>query len=72
VSLQTTGTASTDRGSTAVSITAAGGDYFYFHPLQLKSGSTFSDADLQHDTIVLDENDGELGVSVRPAAEVVD
>ena len=55
VSLQTTGTASTDRGSAAVSITAAGGDYFHFHPLQLKSGSTFSDTDMQHDTVVLDE-----------------
>ena len=54
-SLQTEGTASTDRGSATVSITAAAGDYFYFHPLQLKSGSTFSDADVQHDTIVLDE-----------------
>ena len=54
-SLQLEGSASTDRGSTTVSITAADGDYFYFHPLQLKSGSPFSDADLQHDTIVLDE-----------------
>lgn len=54
-SLQLKGTASTDRGSAPVSITAVSGDHFYFHPLQLKSGSTFSDADERHDTIVLDE-----------------
>lgn len=54
-SLQLKGTASTDRGSAPVSITAVSGDHFYFHPLQLKSGSAFSDADERHDTIVLDE-----------------
>lgn len=49
------GTASTDRGTVSVAVTAVDGDFFHFHPQQLKSGSTFSAADERRDTIVLDE-----------------
>ena len=54
-STELTGTASTDRGSASVTITAVDGDFFHFHPQQLKSGSTFSGADERRDTILLDE-----------------
>ncbi len=54
-SAELTGAAATDRGTANVAITAVNGDYFHFHPLQLKSGSTFSPADERQDTIVLDE-----------------
>lgn len=48
-------TAATDRGSVSVTALAVNGDYFQFHPLQLLSGCTFSEADELHDTLVLDE-----------------
>lgn len=34
---------------------AVGGDFFYFHPLQLRSGSYISSDDLMDDLVVLDE-----------------
>ncbi len=39
-----------------VNVTAVGGDFFYFHPMELLSGSYISDSDLMHDRIVIDEN----------------
>ena len=32
-----------------------GGDWFYFHPMTLRSGSYIREDDLVHDTVVLDE-----------------
>ena len=48
------GSASTDQGSCAVNVTAVQGDYFFFHPQQILSGSTFLDSDVNRDTVVLD------------------
>lgn len=39
-----------------VNVTAVGGDFFYFHPMELLSGSYINDSDLMHDRIVIDEN----------------
>lgn len=39
-----------------VNVTAVGGDFFYFHPMELLCGSYISDGDLMHDRIVIDEN----------------
>ena len=44
-----------DRGSAAASAIGIGGDYFFFHPLELLSGSYISGDDLMHDRVVLDE-----------------
>lgn len=47
----------TGKKSTA-SVTACGvgGDWFYFHPLRLKSGSYIAEGDLMHDKVVLNTN----------------
>jgi len=42
-------------GSADVEAIAVGGDFFFFHPLELKSGSYFSDDDLMDDLVLLDE-----------------
>lgn len=42
-------------GSATVQAVAVGGDFFYFHPLELKNGSYFSDDDLMDDLVLLDE-----------------
>ena len=42
-------------GSASVAATGVGGDFFYFHPLQLRSGSYISQEDLMDDLVVLDE-----------------
>ena len=39
-----------------VNVTAVGGDFFFFHPMELLSGNYISDSDLMHDRIVIDEN----------------
>ena len=46
---------STDHGSATVEATGVGGDFFYFHPLQLRSGAYISQSDLMDDLVVLDE-----------------
>lgn len=46
---------SSKRGSGEVYATAVGGSFFDFHPLTLISGSYFSDGDLMHDRVLLDE-----------------
>ncbi len=43
-------------GSAQVQAIAVGGDFFYFHPMELKSGSYFSDDDLMDDLVLLDED----------------
>ena len=48
--------AKTSYGSASAAVYAVGGDYFRFHPLELVSGSYFSDDDLMEDLVVLDED----------------
>ena len=48
-------TAASDSGSAQVEAVAVGGEFFYFHPLQLRSGSYISSDDLMDDLVVLDE-----------------
>lgn len=43
------------RGSATASVTGIGGDFFFFHELELRSGSYISGDDLMHDRILLDE-----------------
>lgn len=45
-----------ERGSSKAEVTAVGGDYFYFHPLRLLSGSYLSEADLMEDRVILDQD----------------
>ena len=42
-------------GSAQAEAVAVGGEFFYFHPLQLRSGSYISSDDLMDDLVVLDE-----------------
>ena len=42
-------------GKSDAAVLAVGGNYFYFHPLDLASGSYFSDDDLMKDRVLLDE-----------------
>lgn len=44
----------TDRKSTDVTATAAGGDFFFFHQMKFFAGGPFFDSDLNSDRIVLD------------------
>ena len=48
-------TISSDYGSAEVTAMGVGGDFFYFHPLQLRSGSYIAERDLMDDLVVLDE-----------------
>lgn len=48
-------TVSTEYGTASVTALGVGGDFFYFHPLRLRSGSYFSQRDLMDDLVVLDE-----------------
>lgn len=49
---------SKELGSTPVkvNVTAVGGDFFFFHPMQLLSGNYIDKSNLMHDGVVLDEN----------------
>lgn len=42
-------------GSATVKATGVGGDFFYFHPLTLRSGAYIKSGDLMDDLVVLDE-----------------
>lgn len=44
-----------DHGSAQVKAIGVGGNFFLFHPLQLRSGSYISDSDFMQDRVVLDE-----------------
>lgn len=48
-------TVSAENGSATVDAIGVGGDFFYFHPLTLRSGSYISEDDLMDDLVVLDE-----------------
>ena len=55
-STSATVTASSDSSKNVqVEAIAVGGEFFYFHPLQLRSGSYISSDDLMDDLVVLDE-----------------
>ena len=43
-----------DHGNAECSVIAVGGDYFFFHPLKLLSGSYISEDDLMGDRVLLD------------------
>lgn len=46
---------STDRATMNLTAIGVGGDFFRFHPLDLEYGNFFSDKDLNHDYVVIDE-----------------
>lgn len=46
---------SSSRASAEANVIATGGDFFLFHPLDLLSGSYYSDSDIMHDRVMLDE-----------------
>lgn len=48
-------TVSGDHGSAEVKAIGVGGNFFLFHPLQLRSGSYLSETDLMQDRVILDE-----------------
>lgn len=45
----------TDHGNAQVSALGVGGNFFYFHPLRLRSGAYIAERDLMDDLVVLDE-----------------
>ncbi len=45
----------TDHGNAQVEAIGVGGDFFYFHPLRLRSGAYIAERDLMDDLVVLDE-----------------
>lgn len=55
-SAEGTVTVSTDFGKASVKTFGVGGDFFLFHPYNLRCGSLFSPRDLMQDKVVLDEN----------------
>lgn len=46
---------SSEKASSDANLIATGGDFFLFHPLDMLSGSCYSDGDIMHDTVVIDE-----------------
>lgn len=46
---------SNDAAEASVKAIGVGGEFFLFHPLQLRSGSYLSENDLMHDRVILDE-----------------
>ena len=54
-SARTLVSAVTEHATAEVSAIAVGGEFFYFHPLTLRSGSYIAERDLMDDLVVLDE-----------------
>ncbi|MFI3237388.1 MAG: ABC transporter permease [Lachnospiraceae bacterium] len=48
--------ATTDHGSVTCKAYGVGGDFFLFHPMELVTGSYFSESDLMQDKVILDED----------------
>ena len=48
-------TVESEKASTQCTAVGVWGDYFFFHPLELRSGNYFSSDDLMHDYVILDE-----------------
>lgn len=44
-----------DRASAEANLIATGGDFFLFHPLEMISGYYYSDDDVMHDRVLIDE-----------------
>lgn len=49
-------TVTTDFGKATVKTLGVGGEFFLFHPVELRCGSLFSSRDLMQDRVVVDEN----------------
>lgn len=47
--------AASDRASAEANLIATGGDFFLFHPLEMISGYYYSDDDIMHDRVLIDE-----------------
>lgn len=58
---------STDKGSATVEALGVGGDFFFFHPMLLRSGNYIAEGDLMHDGVVIDK---ELAWKLFGAIEV--
>lgn len=58
---------STDKGSATVEALGVGGDFFFFHPMLLRSGNYIAESDLMHDGVVIDK---ELAWKLFGAIEV--
>ena len=54
-SMRTRLTASTEHGTVEAVAFGVGGEFFYFHPLRLRSGTYIAERDLMDDLVVLDE-----------------
>lgn len=54
-SAQGTLTVTAKRGNAQVKVIGVGGDFFRFHPLQLRSGGYLAETDLMQDRVILDE-----------------
>ena len=54
-SMRTRLTASTEHGTVEAAAFGVGGEFFYFHPLRLRSGTYIAERDLMDDLVVLDE-----------------
>lgn len=46
---------STDRATSDVNLIATGGDFFLFHPFEIISGCCYSDDDVMHDRVLIDD-----------------
>ena len=57
----------TDKGSATVEALGVGGDFFFFHPMLLRSGNYIAESDLMHDGVVIDK---ELAWKLFGAIEV--
>ena len=57
----------TDKGSATVEALGVGGDFFFFHPMLLRSGNYIAESDLMHDGVVIDR---ELAWKLFGAIEV--
>ena len=58
---------SADKGSATVEALGVGGDFFFFHPMLLRSGNYIAESDLMHDGVVIDK---ELAWKLFGAIEV--
>lgn len=54
-SAQTKLSVMTNKNPINVAVVGVGGDFFFFHPLRLRSGNYIKETDLMHDSVILDE-----------------
>lgn len=60
-------TVTSDKGSATAEALGVGGDFFFFHPMLLRSGNYIAESDLMHDCVVIDK---ELAWKLFGAIEV--